>query len=353
VGYRDLIDHAKHTLRKHIGATGSLIERAEAPRPSGSETIFLIGSSDAITHRVVVEAKRRVRTETIHQLRDRFDGWLGKQDGTAAVLLVTQYVGCELAKALESAGICFADSVGNAYLEVPGALRIHSVGHRPPPGEPSRGSWHTEQGAKVLFHLLSQGPQVRSTYREMSRRLRVSLSMISKVVVELMTDGIIVRQKRGAYDIVGGKRLLAMWLDTYATRLWERTLLGRFRAPFETDFIRLLRISADDPVLSQMAIGGEFAACRLAEPLRAERVSLHVPPEHSLYVRRTLALAPCESGPIELHDAFASPIGRVHVEGEPEIADAVLVLAELVRAGHRRYEKAIASLRERCLSWIG
>ena len=252
----------------------------------------------------------------IPQLRERLADWM-RDDAFSAGLLVTRYVSEPLAQRLRDAGVCFADSVGNAYLEIPGTILVSSVGHSPPPEEPSHANWLTVQGAKVLFHLLSRGPQVRSTYREMNRRLGVSLGMTSKVIVELLANGILERQGRGAYDIVQPGRLLEMWADAYASRLRQRTLVARFSAPFGRDYAQIFRRSSLLNPLSGATIGGEYGAVLMMDPADAAQVSLYVPASQTVAVRRLLGLIPTDEGDLELHEAFADPLGRTRIKGEP------------------------------------
>ena len=342
---RDLIEDARHTLRSHLGASVTLVER-----PGGAETIFHLSFVRGASYDVCVEVKRRVRAAMIPQLRERLADWM--RDGAfSAGLLATRYVSEPLAQRLRDAGVCFADSVGNAYLEIPGTILVSSVGHRPPPEESSHANWLTVQGAKVLFHLLSRGPQVRSTYREMNRRLGVSLGMTSKVIVELLAHGILERQGRGAYDIVEPGRLLEMWADAYAARLRQRTLVARFSAPFGRDFGQIFRRSSLLNPLSSATIGGEYGAVLMMDPADAAHVSLYVPATETVAVRGLLGLVLEEEGELELHEAFADPLGRVRIKGEPRVADPVLVYAELMARNDPRSGELAARLRARHLAW--
>lgn len=267
-------------------------------------------------------------------------------------ILFTDYVTTSLANRLRERGFWFVDACGNAYLEQPGVLFIFTVGQRPMREQPTKGQYFSETGAKVLYFLLSNGPQIRATYRDIRQVVDVSLDKISKVLNELKDERLLIPVGRGQYEILNPSKLLDQWSDAYAAKLQPKVLLGRFLSSFGSDFTKIFDKVENREDLKDIVVGGEYAGDRLTGYLRARALNLYVPVDRANATSRALRLAPSQQGNIELYEAFAQPLGEPRGRNGPAFAHPVLVYAELLAIDDPRCGETALRLKEKHLPWI-
>lgn len=268
------------------------------------------------------------------------------------VFVLTNYVSANLAKELRDRRIWFLDTVGNAYLEVPGTLMIYATGNRPLTTAPTRGAYLSPAGAKVLFLLLKYGPDVSLTYRNMATVLGVSLGRVSQVMQELLQVGILTQRQRGHYRVSQPKRLLENWVTAYSTRLKRKLALGRFAWPHGREFRRITTLSEEQSSVRDLAVGGEYAAEVLTEHLRAATAALWIPKDQLPQLCQSLKLLRSDEGAVEAVEVFSPEVVFEHKGFPLPLVHPAIVYADLLDADDRRCTETALLLKEKYLPWI-
>jgi hypothetical protein len=347
----DLVNDSMALLRGLLGRGASLSKLKKRLSPGGPDAAYRLTLPDRRDVEFLVSAWPTLRPSLLATVEAEIERWSREQD-CGTILIASSYVSESLAAKLRKRRIWFADSAGNAYVEVPGALFVYSVGKKPAAVRAAKAHWMSEQGAKVLYELLACGPLVEATYRDVEESTGVSLGMISKLVSEWVKDGILERRGRGTYEIVHGARLLDMWVRAYADTLQPKVTLGRYRAAGRSSFAAMIAAAEEEMDLDHITVGGEYAADLLTGAQRAQSLRLYVPEEERGRVQRAFQLVPAPEGNVEMCEAFAGDIGRVTADMEPQLAHPVLVVAELLASDEARLGKTAAEIRRKHLPWV-
>ena len=349
--HEDLVNASLGLLRGLLGRGNALSKLKRHYGPGDPDAAYRLTLHGGREVEFLVSAWPTLRPSLLPTVEAEIERW-SSEPGEATVLIASTHVSESLADKLRRRHIWFADSAGNAYVEVPGALLVYSIGKKPAAARGSKARWMSEQGAKVLYELLACGPLVEATYRDIEESTNVSLGMISKLVSEWVKDGILERRGRGTYEIVHGARLLDMWVRAYADTLQPKIVLGRYRATGKTSFAAMIEAAEEEMDLDHITVGGEYAADLLTEAERAESIKLYVPEEERGRIQRAFQLVPAPEGNVEMCEAFAGDIGRPSPVMEPRLAHPVLVVAELLASDEARLGKTAAEIRRRHLSWV-
>ena len=297
------------------------------------------------------EVVRHLRPSQLPLLEHRLEQ-ITRSGPCAYGLVITNYVSANLAQQLRDKGIWFLDTVGNAYLEVPGAVMLYATGNRPPTAAPTRGAYLSPAGAKILFLLLKYGPEVCLTYRNMATAAGISLGRVSQVMQELLQVGILTQRQRGHYRVSQPKRLLESWVTAYSTKLKPRLALGQFAWPHGREFRRIMTLSKEQSSVRDLAVGGEYAAEVLTEHLRAATAALWIPKDQFPQLCQSLKLLRSDKGGVEAVAAFSQEVVFVHKGFPLPLVHPAIVYADLLDSDDRRCGETALLLKEKYLSWI-
>jgi len=301
--------------------------------------------SDEGVRRVCVQLLNRLRPGDLPQLLRRF-----AEDSCTHQMVFADYVTANVADMLCDQNVWFADTQGNAFMEIPGRLLVRNVGNKPDRMPTPTGQHFSVPGAKVLHYLLKHGPSIDATYREIREAIGVSIDKIGKLVRELEQNGTLRVRGSGQYEILAPDRLLRMWVDAYDAKLQPALYLGCYMAAGDRTFEALLR-DAETVLPAQLILGSEVAADVLTQHLRPQQLRLYVPKTQAADLRRDLKLAPSERGTVELCDQYAREIAGQGMIYGLTIADAAFVYAELMTDGDSRLAETALRLRQEHLAW--
>ncbi len=346
-----LLSRCQRVLNELLGRESSLIFLGSGAGPSEPDYQYILELPDEETVKVAVDVKRNLRQSFIPLLRSRVGRWRA-QDDTLRYLLFSDYISEAMADALREEGIWFTDEAGNGFLQIDKRLLVYVVGQKPRRVAQLKGEHYSSHGARVLLYLLTHGPEIKATYRDISAATEVSLGKVSRVMNELLDDVSIVRQGRGHYEVRNSSRLLEMWANAFVEKLQPAIVLGRHTSPFGKDFERMLTDSGGSDALRSVVIGGEFAADLLTGHMRAATLNLYVPLEEELAVRQHLKLAPVFGGEVIIHRLFAPNPGKPFERFHFSVASPVVVYAELLADDDPRCGETAQILKERWLRWI-
>jgi hypothetical protein len=351
IQHEELLNEGIRRLRLLLGRGTSLSRLKRKPTLDGVDAFHRLVVAGQSALDLCVAVKPTLRPSMLASIEAEAARWRD-QSGCPCVLLVSTHVSEALSQRLRERGLWFVDSVGNAFVEVPGSTLIYSVGHRPLRTRASKAHWMTEQGARVLYELLACGPWIEATYRDVSESTGVSLGMISKLVSEWIGDGLLRRHGRGTYEIVNGPRWMEMWIGAFAAKLQPRILLGRYKTGTRTSFQLMLTSAREEMPLDRMTVGGEYAADLLTDEVRSTSMRLYLPEEDRGRIQRILQLSPSPEGNVELCEAFAGDIGVPQGEGEIRVAHPLLVYAELLASNNPSLGEVALRLKRKRLGWL-
>ena len=310
------------------GRAGVAAEVAESPEAGWARLRIAGEAFDADVRPRVPEAAAHVAWELAAR---------GRSEGRRPVL-VTEFVGDRLGELLRTEGVGYLDAAGNASLTAP-PLFVLIRGMKPRPAKasaPSRGGGRAFRpaGLRVIARLLADPEAVRLPYRDLAEAAGVSVGAAAAALKGLQRHGLARRPGgRGKKKALGGRlndpvALHRRWLDGYGELLRPKLNLGRYR-PAGWPLDELPTALAALPATADVMLGGEAAAALLTRHLRPATAALHVPPDTSPGVAKTLRLLPDRDGPIWLLAHVGTPAGW-RFNGEADLPAGVPVVHPLL-----------------------
>jgi len=344
---RGLLNAGLRKLREIIGASATTKRVRQTTRSTTIDAIIELHLASNDVANACVEVKRTLRPAHLAEIEYRRQQCRA-QFPDCEFLLVTTAVSEPLARQLRDRGLWFVDLAGNAYVEVPDQLLVFVVGQKLSNGRlPQPKQRLSEQAGRVLFQFVRHGPRVRFTYRDVVGATGVSLGVVSKLVARWREESLIHRTRAGEYEIVRAADLLQLWCSAFSEQLRYKILIGCYRSVHSDDLGRLLEL----PGMDSVVVGGEFAAGLLTGHLRSKKVHLYVPAQDSPALRKSLALAPSESGEVELLVAFSTELAGGKTVQVPALAHPALLYAELVSSSDDRVAETALRIRQEHLAW--
>lgn len=283
-----------------------------------------------------VEVRRTVdRLETLHGLQQQARGLVQPP------LLVAPYLSQTMAQACRALGLNFIDAAGNAHIDVPGCLVFVSGQRRSKQAQalPPHGVWGTANGLRVVFALLTQPGLVRQTQRDMAAQAGVALGSVGKTLRELQQMGHLSAGDAARRRLLARPALIQQWAQHYHVALRHKLQPQRYAVGAGRHW--------QDMTLQpgQAVWGAEVAAQRMDGYLQpAEATVYSWMPRTPFIVQQRLR--PDTAGEVEVLDAFWPFSAQ---GGDPRLAPALLVYADLLASRDDRNREAAARLWEQLL----
>lgn len=272
----------------------------------------------------LAEVKRTLRPATLGPVLLRLRGLKPR------ALLLTEYVTPPMARLLRDAGIAFADTAGNAYLEFGGDV-FYVVGNIPEQRTRAEKVVRAFQptGLRVVFALLCVPELITLPTRELAERLGVANGTVGRVIDDLTHWEFIARTGRRNRRLRNLPGLLERWVMMYPAQLRPTLLRGRFTAD-ATEWWKEEKFDGNHVVL-----GAQPAADRLTQHLKPGVITLYTRGEprrlNQLMVRHRLRTDP--AGNVEVLNAFW-PAGLP--ADQPGLVPTPLIYADLLATGDAR-----------------
>lgn len=322
---RALVERALNTLR-----TLGVEARVDRAQPNDRHLDY-IATVRRGTKRAAfqVEVKRALRPSTLGPVLLRL------QDLKPPALLLADYVTPQMAKLLRDAGVAFADTAGNAYLEFGGNV-LYVTGNAPEqqPGAERVVRAFQATGLRVIFALLCAPEVVTRPTRQLAAMLDVANGTVGRVIDDLAHLGFVTTVGKRDRRLHKLKDLLERWVMMYPVHL-RPTLLRRRLTTDQPDWWKKEKF---DPL--HVVLCGEPAADRLTQYLKPATVTLYARgeprPLNEIVARHRLRTDP--AGEVEVLEAF----WPTEITGEkPGLAPTPLIYADLLATGDtRRIETA-------------
>ena len=273
---------------------------------------------------VQIEAKRTLRPGTLGPVLLRLQGL------KPPALLLTDYVTPPMANLLRDAGIAFADTAGNAYLQFAGNI-IYVIGNQPeqqPRAEKVVRAFQTA-GLRVVFTLLCAPDMITLPTRELAAKLGVANGTVGRVIDDLTHLGFITTAGRRDRRLHNLKALLERWVMMYPVQLRPTLLRRRLTADAPDGW----KNEKFDP--NHVALGGQPAADRLTGYLKPAIITLYARgeprPLNEIIARHRLRTDP--AGEVEVLEAFWPADLAVD---KPGLVPTPLIYADLLATGDAR-----------------
>lgn len=338
---RALLDTALKALRAQ-GVEARLLEgRHPRDRHDGKVELGIVGKP---CRPYLVDVKPQATKATIGAITEQM-----KANGTK--LLITEYVGPDLADRLKAQDLQFADTAGNAFLHGPGLL-VWVKGSRPArtPEDDLRMDLRKRTaarafepaGVKILFALLCDPQLVNRPYREIADKAGVAHGTVGWVMAELPHRGYLQNfgPDAGGRKLKQVEHLLGEWAAAYARKLRPNLILGRYRAKNPDWWIDF------DPAKYGAVLGAEPAAAKITKHLRPHVITVYAdttPPRMLV----DAGLRPDPEGKVEVARRFW------HFETDNTkkgLAPLPLIYADLLATGDPRNIETAGLIRERYLA---
>ncbi len=242
-------------------------------------------------------------------------------------VLVAPYITPDLAARCRDIDLQFLDTVGNAYLRVPG-LYIYIRGERPhgPVATylQTRGTANAT-ALRVIFALLCKPELLNAPYREIVGAAGVALGAVGWVLFDLQRRGYIIGGKRTRNRrLLEPGRLLDEWVTNYPIKLRPKLNQRRFRA-LEPDWWKNARLT--DGALW----GGEVGGTKLTGHLKPAACTIYIDPavarERITKLVKDHRLRADPEGEVEVLDRFWNFPGDPQ---RPDLVPPLLIYADLM-----------------------
>lgn len=274
----------------------------------------------------VVEAKSSMRTSNqgfvLSQLEDI------RNQTNKPIILIAQYISKHAATQLKERFFNYIDVAGNTYINK-NDLFIYIEGQRRKSNSITNQSRaFQEAGLKIIFHLLSDPINLQDSYREIARKVGVSLGSVSNVMAELEELNYLIKTKDKRV-LKNKEELLERWLVEFNTVLKPRIIRSRMKF-IDPDMAQNWRNMLLNQKQGEILWGGEPAGAILTDNLRPQEFTIYSNLELP-EIAKTLRLVPDKKGNVEVRQKFWQNNNL-----NQNITPTLLIYTDLINSGYGR-----------------
>lgn len=294
---------------------------------------------DSVRLRYLVEVKGKITKA------DKVILSMSEKDCRCQRIILTSYVNPEMADELKLAGIEFADTAGNIYLNQPPVFVFIKGNKLKESAKVSIKRAFKTAGLKIIYSLLTTPGLVNATYREIAGTAGVSLGSVDYTMSDLKELGFLRRRGNEELFLTRKEELLKRWVQGYSEQLRPKLIMGTFNGPEAW-----WKNGKASPFPGLW--GGEIAAGKMTDYLSPEIITLYVGSNDLTQILLKNRLKKDPEGKVEILEKFW-PVEEK--EQENDLVHPFLVYADLIASGDPRnaevaemiYEKhIIKSIRE-------
>lgn len=253
-------------------------------------------------------------------------------------LICAQWIAETAAEELRQAGLCYVDTVGNAYFARRPQLLIDVRGRRPETKiRPEPGRIVEAGGLKVCHLLLAQPEMLVQPLRVIAEKAGVALGTAHAVMRELKTARLVLPGYGNKRRFGEVEEIIAAFVRGYANKLRPACFINRYRHK-KTDPTDILndfnkRLEGTN---ARWALTGGQAANKLTHFFEPNTLTLFVDPRAEMLLREEPML-PDRNGNITLLNLFAdTAIADNVIDMATPLATPFLIYAELLNEGGPR-----------------
>ena len=183
-------------------------------------------------------------------------------------ILVAPYVTPQQADQLKKLKVPFIDMAGNACIDEP-PLFVYITGKKPAAEDRQikKVRVFRPTGLQVVFALLCNPKLINEPYRDIAHAAQVALGTVGWVIYDLKRLDYLLDKGTYGRKITNKKKLLEVWVETYARDLRPKMHIGRFAM---TTPETLENIDWQRP---GVLLGGETAAAKITNYLNRNGIS--------------------------------------------------------------------------------
>lgn len=320
---------ALEALRAGTGIEGRVSDAESAPPYT---LLTLERGEQSVTFAAIV--KPNLRTAHLAGLREL------RATLPRPLLLITDHVSTPLAQELREQGLFFLDESGNAFFDTHAWLVLLT-------GQPKRTPTPKERplGASVwqVAYVLLRCPALETgTVRALADQAGVSVGAVQGAIELLEARGWLVNLGRRGQPVTDRMGLWRGWEDGYIDRLGPKLHLAKATPlgfPTLQQWGHPLREHLEP---ANALLGGELAAQFHGTDILAITATLHVE-RWDADLMRKLRIVPAEKGAITIRRKMGA---LDHDEVHPDLADPLLVRAELLTLADERLDASRRMLAE-------
>ncbi len=278
---------------------------------------------DVITVKSVTTGSKGIITNNIKE---------AEQKGNQPIILIADYIPLEIAKEFKSAGINYIEASGNTYLMSNNLWLFISGQKRIKTSKTNQSRAFQETGIKLVFGLLARPELIKSSYRELSETVGISLASTGYVMQEL-TDLNFLLKTADKRVLKNKKELLNRWVIAYHDVLRPRILKRKMRFIDKASYANWKRINLNQTKEIKTLWGCEPAASILTNHLKPSFFSIYTTNSWQ-ECAKNLGLVPDENGDIEILQMFWNFINPK--EKDLAIVPPILIYADLINSANDR-----------------
>ena len=264
--------------------------------------------------------------------------FLIKEESDVPTLLLTEYVNISIAGDLKKNRIYFIDSLGNAYIHIPGSIYVDVQCRKPDKQKEKRiTALFQPKGMQLLFILLTDKEAVNDTIRTLAKKANISNDRAFAVMKELKEKGFILETGKRENQLINIKSLLEKWLVNYGDRLRLKLFLGDYKvSPVLIDSLEDELNVAFGEQVKTYAFGGSIGADILTGYYRGSSSEIFIKPDILEEVRMTLKLLPAREANLTLFNLFSPKLIYGKTKINYPVVHPLFIYAELLYNGGGR-----------------
>ncbi len=251
---------------------------------------------------------------------------MSHNDSRLPVLLITKYVNPEMAEKLKMAGIEFADTAGNMFINQPPVFIFIKGNKSKDIQRVAIKRAFKKTGLRVIFAMLTTPGLENAPYREIARAAGVSLGSIDFIMAELKEMGFLRRKGDNSLCLARREELVKRWVMAYPEQLRPKLLLGTFSG--SEKWWAKEQLSSAGNLWS-----GEVAAQKMTDYLHPATVTIYCRPQKLSALLLGHRLRKDPGGNIEILEKFWNNDDKTPAE---ELVHPLLVYADLIASGDPR-----------------
>jgi hypothetical protein len=328
----ELTRTALEALRRSTGIEGVLLNGSGSEFPPADELLELQqGEQSARFVAIVKPHLRLVHLAALREMRAHLPHPL---------LVITDHVTAPLAQELREEGLPFLDTAGNAFLET-SSWFVLVIG-QPKPTAPPRERPLPSSVWRVAYVLLRCPSAEKQRVRVLAEQAGVAPSAAQGAIEALEARGWLVNLGRRGQQVTDRMGLWRAWEGGYIDRLGPKLHLAQ-ATPLGFPTLRQWGQTVTERLGPETALlGGELAAECHGTDIMASTATLHVE-RWDADLMRSLRLVPSEKGAITIRRKMGA---LDHDAARPELADPLLVRAELLTIVDERLDESRRMLSE-------
>lgn len=346
-----IIDRCLEAIKGLLGKDPILLRQAFERRP-WPELAVQLPATPPLTLELACKNNIATRTQALH-IANQLKAY---GQNPAEYLVFAQWVAETAAEELRKAGICYVDTVGNAYLAHRPQILIDIRGRRPEAKiRPEPGRIVEAGGLKVCHLLLAQPGMLDQPLRVIAQRAGVALGTAHAVMRELVGARLVLLGPGNKRRFGNVEEMIDAFVRGYANKLRPACFIKRYRhkKTHPADILEAFkkRLGGTN---ARWALTGGLAGNQITQFLTPNTITLFADQQAVKLLQEEEQMLPDRNGNVTLLDLFADTAIANFTDIATAMATPLLIYAELLdEGGPREAETAEMILEKYIMPEVG